>query len=54
MRNPTFEADIFTLIYNAALQEFQYVNLDLCLVNTFQQNSYILCEDLDKDIVPVV
>lgn len=36
MRNQAFEVDIFTLIYNAALQEFQYVNLNLCLTNTFQ------------------
>ena len=35
MRKQTLEADIFALVHNAALQEFQYAKLDLCLTNTF-------------------
>ena len=55
MRNPTFKVNVFSLVHNAALQEFQYFNLDLCLTNTIQQNSYIfvLREVLDRYIVQV-
>lgn len=44
MRHQTLKADIFTLVYNTALQEFQYANLNPCLTNTFQQNGYLITQ----------
>lgn len=43
MRHQTLKMDIFTLVHDAALQEFQNANLDLCLINIFQQSSYTVC-----------
>lgn len=34
--NQTLKVDIFTLVHNGALQEFQYANLHLCLTHIFQ------------------
>lgn len=41
MRDQALKADVVTLVYDAALQEFQYFNLNLCLTNKYQQQLHI-------------
>lgn len=47
MRNQTLKVDVFSFMHNAAFQEFQDGNLDLCLANIFEQKS----EDLYKTVI---
>lgn len=52
-RNQTFKVNVVSLVHNAALQEPQDVNLDLCLTNTIQRNGHISVSRgaLDRDLV---
>lgn len=39
-RHQALEANVFALAHHAALQEFQYADLDLCLTDGFRQSGY--------------
>lgn len=48
MRNQTLEVDIFTFRYDAALQEFKYCNLNLCLTNEYSTTVTYLTAEVSK------